>query len=60
MTLVVPLLNGAPADTSFVRHAAIVLAVSACALLVGKLWRHLHRHLPTPRAARTNCEHFFD
>lgn len=53
ITIVVPMLNGAPADAAFVRHAVIVVGVSAFAVLVAALARHLGRHSPTRRTPRT-------
>lgn len=47
MTVVVPLLNGAPADRAYLEHSAIVLCVSAFALSLGAALRHLRRHRPT-------------
>ena len=44
MTIVVPLLNGAPADDPFIRHAAIVLSVSAFAALAGAALKYMRRH----------------
>ena len=44
VTVIVPLLNGAPADDSFVRHATIVLCVSAFAASLGAALHYIRRH----------------
>jgi hypothetical protein len=44
MTVVVPLVNGAPADRAFLVHSAIVLIVSAFAAALSVVLKHICRH----------------
>jgi hypothetical protein len=52
MTLIVPVVNGAPTDRAYREHAIMILSVSAFVLIIGRIYRlcaAVDRHVP-PRS----------